>query len=220
MAFQASMDSYGKLEWLFTDRSTSANFLDLALTLSRDGISTNLFEKEMNLYLYLPPHSAHPPGVLRGLIIGMTKRIFRLTTTVDDKRTAIHTLFRRLVARGYRPDTIRPIFHDAICRASAENTAPAESVWFEKRIFLHLPYNPKVAPSKCLQRIFRTTLLQPPGEPTLPSMLNHREAPIRTNRLIVAYHRPPNLKNLLFPRRFAARFDCPPSSILSELSLE
>jgi hypothetical protein len=41
---------------------------------------------------------------------------------------------------------------------------------------------------------------------------------IRTNRMIVAYHRPPNLKNLLFPRRFPTRFDCTPSSILSELS--
>jgi hypothetical protein len=217
LAFQASMDSYGKLEWLFTDRATEANFLDLSITLTRGGITTSIFEKDMNLYLYLPPHSAHPPGILRGLIIGMIKRIYRLTTTYADQQDSIHIFFRRLVARGYRPETLRPIFSDAILRASTENATPTESIWFEKRIFLHLPYNPKDVPSKCLQRVFRSTLLQPTGEPPLPCMLNHQEAPIRTNRMIVAYHRPHNLKNLLFPRRFATRFDCPPSSILSEV---
>lgn len=217
MAFQASMDSYGKLEWTFTERAIQANFLDLSLKLTPAGITTSIFEKAMNLYLYLPPHSAHPPGVLRGLIIGMTKRIFRLTTTNADKKAAIHTFFQRLVARGYRPETIRPILSDAVLRASTEPTAPIESIWFEKRIFLHLPYNPKDVPSKCLQRIFRSTLLEPPGEPPLPTMVSAKGAPIKTNRMIVAYHRPLNLKNLLFPRRFPTRFDCLPSQILSKL---
>jgi hypothetical protein len=101
MAFQASMDAYGKLEWSFTSRTSRTNFLDLDIRITPGGIRTVLYEKEMNLYLYLPPHSAHPPGVLRGLIIGMVKRIYRLTSSLHDKKTAIHTFFRRLVARGY-----------------------------------------------------------------------------------------------------------------------
>jgi hypothetical protein len=59
------MDSYGKL---------SNGFLDLSLKLTPTGITTSIFEKAMNLYLYLPPNSAQPPGVLRGLMIGMKKR--------------------------------------------------------------------------------------------------------------------------------------------------
>jgi hypothetical protein len=31
----------------------------------------SLFSKELNLYLYLPPHSAHPPGVLKGMVYGV-----------------------------------------------------------------------------------------------------------------------------------------------------
>jgi hypothetical protein len=105
-AFQASMDSYGKLEWIFSECSELKNFLDLTLHLIATGIHTTLFEKEMNLYLYLPPHSAHPPRILRGLIVGMIKRIFCLTTTFSDKETAVHTLFCCLTARGYHSTAI------------------------------------------------------------------------------------------------------------------
>jgi hypothetical protein len=45
LAFQASMDAYGKLEWIFTDRATEAHFLDLSLTLTSAGINTSLYKK-------------------------------------------------------------------------------------------------------------------------------------------------------------------------------
>ena len=51
MAFQASMDSYGKLEWTFTDQAIQENCLDLALKLTPEGITTSQFEKAMDLYL-------------------------------------------------------------------------------------------------------------------------------------------------------------------------
>ena len=81
----------------------------------------------------------------------MTKQIFCLTTSNNDKKAAIHVFFRRLVARGYRPETIRPILLDAVSRATNEPVIPVESIWFEKRIFLHLPYNQKDISSKYLQ---------------------------------------------------------------------
>ena len=211
------MDSYGKLEWVFSERSEQTHFLDLNLRLTPEGIRTTLYEKEMNIYLYLPPHSAHPPGILRGLIVGMTRRIFRLTSTFSDQETAVKTFFGRLVARGYPASRIRPIFYDAIRRASQLRPIHTEPDTFEKRVFLHLPYNPQDSPSSTFQRIFRKTLMQPPGEPPLPTLTNGMGYPIQTNRMIVAYHWPHNLKNLLFPRRFDARFDCPPSSILADL---
>jgi hypothetical protein len=217
MAFQSSMNSYGKLEWEFSERTNRTHFLDLDLQFTPAGIKTKLFEKTMNLYLYLPPHSAHPPGVLRGLIIGMIKRIFKLTTDFSDKEASVLTFFGRLIARGYPASLIRPIFEDAVLRESIKRRPPTEPAPYEKRVFLHLPFNPKDAPSSFFQRTFRSTLLQPSGEPSLPTMLSAAGDPIRTNRMVVAYHRPHNLKNLLFPRRFDPRFDCPPSSILADL---
>jgi hypothetical protein len=65
--------------------------------------------------------------------------------------------------------------------------------------------------------VFRDTLLTPPGEIIFPAMQNDVRAKIQTNRLIVAYHQPHNLKNLLFPRGFASSFDCPPSTVLAQI---
>ena len=45
--------------------------------------SLSLREREMNLYLYIPPHSAHPPGVLLGLVFGMVFRIHTTTLCSD-----------------------------------------------------------------------------------------------------------------------------------------
>ena len=41
-------------------------------------ITTNLFEKQLNIYLYIPPHLAHPPRFINGIIYGQIHRITAL----------------------------------------------------------------------------------------------------------------------------------------------
>jgi hypothetical protein len=134
--------------------------------------------------------AGYSPG---GLIIGMTKRIFRLTTTTANKKLSLHTFFRCLVAQGYHPKTLCPIFIDAVTRTSTQPIVPPESVWFKKLFFLHLPYiTPKMSCRKGYSEfsaIVSFTHLAT-GKPPLPLMQNHTEAQIRTNQMIVAYHRP------------------------------
>jgi hypothetical protein len=73
LAFKESINSYGKLTWEFTHLTKTVNFLDFTIVITKTGILTRLFEKELkNLYFYIPPYSAHSPGVLCGLIIGKT----------------------------------------------------------------------------------------------------------------------------------------------------
>jgi hypothetical protein len=77
------MNSFGSLEWKLTALMKTINFMDVQLFITPTGIkSSTLYKKPMHLYLYLPPLSAHAPGVLRSLIIGMTKGIYALTTEV------------------------------------------------------------------------------------------------------------------------------------------
>ena len=75
--FHAAINSYGKFKWEASELSNTVNFLDLTILITPDHtLETKLFEKALNLYLYLPPHSAHPPGVLKGLIAVMIHHIY------------------------------------------------------------------------------------------------------------------------------------------------
>jgi hypothetical protein len=213
-AFKNSM-SYGKLNWIFSDLSTSVNFLDLTISISENRIITKIYEKPLNLYLYLPPHSTHPPGLVRGMILGGIGRIYRLTSEHSDRQASIRAFYRRLRVRGYPAETLRPLFEEGIFRASSTRHVPPVVADQEERIFLHLPFHPCNPSSQRLQRLFRDVLYSPPSEPLLPDLLNYHEAPLRINRMIVAHHRPYNLKNLLFPRKLNEVPTQPVSSLIT-----
>jgi hypothetical protein len=209
------MQCFGKLEWEFTERAKSADFLDLTIAIKPNGtIGTKLFEKKLNLYLYIPPHSAHPPGVTFGLIFGMIKRIFRLTTDTADQKSAVTDLFRRLQARGHQATDILPMFLAALSNVSKPPRLPTTGDPDAPPLFLHLRYNPFDVPSKVIQATFRTYLLHPKNEPWLPDLRNPYNARFRSHRLIIAYSRPSNLRNLLFPRKLKEAADQQVSTFL------
>jgi hypothetical protein len=208
--FQEAMP-FGKLTWEFSQRTTSVNFLDLTLTLDHHHIVTRLYEKPLNLYLYIPPHSAHPPGILNGMIFGYITRVYRLTSTTSDREASIRLFFRRLRERGYKSCILCPLFHAALQRVQTSRCVPLDDQE-DVCIFLHLPFHPNDPPSQALQQLFRDTLLSPPHEPPLPTLCNLNDAPIRINRMIVAYRRPRNFKNILFPRHFREALSAPASS--------
>jgi hypothetical protein len=75
-SYQNDMNArFGGLQWTFSPRSNTIDFMDLTIVIQGSRVTTTLFEKAMNLHLYSPPHSAHPPGVLPGLVLGMIYRI-------------------------------------------------------------------------------------------------------------------------------------------------
>ena len=67
----ADVNNFKILTWEFEPLGDSANFLDLTLTINNGKIDTRTYQKEMNLYLYLLPSSAHSPSVLKGTIYGL-----------------------------------------------------------------------------------------------------------------------------------------------------
>ena len=60
-SFVALMQDYYGLEWIFEERPKEVNYMDMTIEIHEDWIITSLYEKAMNLYLYIPPHSDHPP---------------------------------------------------------------------------------------------------------------------------------------------------------------
>jgi len=68
--FQDTLNNWGSLQWKCEAPSRKTVFLDLELELYNSSVKTRTFQKEMNLYLYIPPLSVHPPSCLKGLITG------------------------------------------------------------------------------------------------------------------------------------------------------
>jgi hypothetical protein len=222
--FQA-ITGFGKLTWTVSPLQRAVNFLDLCISLTPDNaIQTRLYEKELNLYLYLPPHSAHPPGLLRGLIIGMVFRILRLTTHLSDARDDIKQLYFRLHNRGYQRTTLVPLFESAYSlvrrhlRSPPLNplAAPAPDP-LRNSVFFHVPYNRLDPSRRTLQLLFRECLLKPIGETPLPALRTDDGYACDLDPLIVCYHQQFNLKNILFPRRLRQHANHPVSSFFPPL---
>ena len=64
----------------------------------------------MNLYLYLPRDSAHPPGALKGLIVGNLLRYWKQNTYIEDYIYITTMFLHRLIARGYTLEELHPLF--------------------------------------------------------------------------------------------------------------
>mmetsp|Transcript_13953 Transcript_13953/g.33748 ORF Transcript_13953/g.33748 Transcript_13953/m.33748 type:complete len:278 (-) Transcript_13953:8-841(-) len=197
------------LVWDFTERSRSAVFLDLTISITdTNEIRTDLYEKPLNLHAYLPPHSAHPPGVLRGMIKGMIYRFKTLCTRPSDQKQHILQFYRQLIQRGYKPDGLTPLFNEAVAQVYATDPtlrplgAPPPRAPAQHPLFFHLQYHPNDPPSTDIQRIWRRTLFRPAGSRPLSDLdSSHMNGKIGIDRMIVCYNRAPNLENLTSSKR-------------------
>lgn len=161
----------------------------------------------MALYLFIPPNSAHPPGVLTGHIFGNLLRIFRLNSYEDDIIKDTLNFYDRFLARGHKNtqkrDVLTPLFLKGIANARkymATSKATRDRMKREKqeaasrRLYLHLEYHPQNPASHEIQQLFDSIVLHPLGETPLNEVaagLGGETVPI--DALTIAYHRAPNL---------------------------
>jgi hypothetical protein len=228
-AFQNMMNLFGMIRWEFEQRAKKAIFLDLVTTLTPTGqIETTLYEKPLNLHLFLPPHSTHPKGVIKGLIMGSVLRIFKLTSNPELWSGFVSRFFNQLLARGFKANDIMPLFRAARINAakhlsSTPCVAPILLTTEEKRVYFHLVYHPNDPPSNTIQALFQEHVYDPTYRPIrqllpdikrLANKRNPSRAKMGTNRMIVCYHRPPNLGNLLSPRIIDAVHGRPVSAFI------
>jgi hypothetical protein len=87
------------LEWEVSDLSKSADFLDLTLTIEDTGrITSKTYQKEMNLYLYIPHiSSTHPSSVFDSFIEGQSQRYWLQNTHHSDFTNILGLFFDRLL---------------------------------------------------------------------------------------------------------------------------
>ena len=182
--------TFGVLTWDIAEQqlSSSVDFLDMTLSIENGRIVSKTFQKKMNLYLYLPPASAHPVGCIKGMIFGLIRRYYAQNTYQRDFVHYVRLLYRRLLARGWKSDFIRPLISAACQRskhlASLPPRSPTEPSIIDDevhRLFIHLVYHPDDLPRRRIQELYE----QHCGD-LFRSELN-------LNRPTIAYSRPKNI---------------------------
>jgi hypothetical protein len=208
--------SFGTLQWTFTEPSLQVDYLDITIRINPLGkIHRTLFEKPLNLYLYLPPHSAHLPGVLTGLIYGMIRRVYRLTSCPNDCFTYLKKFYGRLHERGYSPQTFVPLFEAGLANRNRppgrRATAPHQRTTSSSTSHTIQP----IPAHKTYSRAFGMCCFTPPRSTPLPNMSTpHLGTQCGVTCMIIAYHRPCNLANIICPRKLEQTTGPPVSAYL------
>ena len=132
------------------DSDNRLTFLDLNIQLGHKHINTKTNIKELNLHLYLPASSAHPPGVVKSLIFGRIFKYKKQNTTLEDFEFFVQNLMRRLLDRGHRHKDILPYFKEALARLNTPNSQATP----HKQLFIKIPFNPNGISRRKLREIF------------------------------------------------------------------
>jgi hypothetical protein len=82
--FKENLNQFRSLKWNVEPLTHSTNFLDLTITIKNQHITTTTFQKPLNLFLYIPPLSAHPLSCFKGLITGEIYRYWLQNTDEAD----------------------------------------------------------------------------------------------------------------------------------------
>jgi hypothetical protein len=188
--------------------------MDLRLKIKEKTVVTSLYAKPMALHLYIPPHSCHAPGVLPDIVFGNVLWIHQLCSWAVDVTQEIKLFLHRLLNCGYQLAQLTPLFQQAMDNAkaylqhSALDHLRAKSKKGEgqrQRVFLHLPYHPTNPSSKTIKKLWRKRVASPKGQPLFHHLTNNQGYYIPINRLTIAWHRPPNLGNLLSYSKLSKR---------------
>ena len=110
-----------------------------------------------------------------------------------------------------RPD--QTLFHKAIACAQRYSGPTDTTKNDHTSVVLHLPFHPNDPPSYKIQQAWRNTISSPKYHMPLPHMCNPKsKEKCKIECMIIAYHRPMNLGNLLSHRNLNTNPTAPPVS--------
>jgi hypothetical protein len=179
--FKDLLSSRGTLKWTVEVPSTSISFLDLNIRIEGSSITTSTFQKPLNLYLYIPPLSAHPPSCFKGLIYGELKRYWDQNSPTDFANI-LAKFIQQIVERGHSLEKLSPLLLQAATALDYKHAALIpDNNDNQSTLFIHWPYHPYGIQRQTIRRIFNTTL-----QPYIPF-----------NKMQVAISRPKYLRDIL-----------------------
>jgi hypothetical protein len=141
-------------------------------------ISTKTYQNPTNLHIYIPPTSAHPPGVLKSLIFGNRRRYWLQNTYISDLVDIAKQFANRLIARGYKKHTIEQLFREA---AKKLDSFIQQRKSNSDTLYLHWTWHPRCITKPKLPLLYKSTLQWHSG----------------FSNLIMCYSRSKNLRDCL-----------------------
>jgi len=177
--FKQHLNSWGSLEWTIEGPSRRTNFLDLDISIKGNVITTSTFQKAMNLYMYIPPLSAHPPSCFKGLIAGELRRYY-LQNNTENFKDILAKFIGRLLDRGHNIEDISPLLLQAANNLDRQPINRATDTG-QSTLYIHWTHHPKGPQRRDIRHIYNDTL-----KDILPY-----------DRMQIALSRPKNLRDIL-----------------------
>ena len=179
--FKKKLNDWGPLRWVIEDPSHQTQFLDLHIKLQNSRITTETYQKSMNLYLYIPPLSAHPQSCFKGLIYGELRRYW-VQNNPANFQTILQKFIQRLTDRGHTIEQLTPLLMQAAVNLDNATWQPNyASPSTQNILYIHWRHHPGGLQRAEIRRIFESTL-----QPYLPY-----------ERMQIAMSRPKNLREVL-----------------------
>ena len=187
-------------------------FLDMNMFLKNSSVMTSLFSKPLNLYLYIPPVSCHPKGVINGLVFGHFIRVHILCCESKTilKETILFT--NHLLERGYTFEDLSSLLDAANQNAinyakkffSSSSAISNKANQDNKSVFFHLTFHPS-HPNKEIKQAWKSLVANPTGKKPLKNLITSSGFPLPVNRFIMCYHKAKHLNSLLSYRKLSNR---------------
>jgi hypothetical protein len=185
--FKKALEGFGQLKWICSSLTDSVTFLDLTITINKQGtIETTTYIKPKNLHLYIPAMSAHPPGCLKGTIFGNLIRYWNQNSNISDYKSLVQAFSKHLQARGHNITEIDRTMLDAATHIENKSTEQANgpnktTLTSAKTLFIHWQYHQYDINRTVLRRLYDETLKGFDG----------------FDAMTVCYSRPKNLRDIL-----------------------
>ncbi len=183
--FKIHLNQFGRLQWNIEDLTTSTTFLDLSISIKDNQLYTSTFQKPMNLYLYIPPLSAHPKSCFKGFITGEILRYWNQNTDEEDFISITAQFIQRLLKRGHLLSNIIPIIRTAAStidnRFSNDQYSTNRNPKHDNTLFISWEYHPNGISKSTIHKIYEKTIH------------NH----VDFEDMKIAVSRPKNLRDLL-----------------------
>ena len=173
------------------EKSTnSIPFLDIRIHLKDGTLTTSTFTKATDRSTYLHFKSSHPITQKKAIPYSQMVRMVRNNTEEEDKMLYIKTIGARFLERGYPPHLIQEAEELALKLTQEETLKPKPKNELDSIIYVST-YNPNIPKLKeILNRDMRILSMSPDTED------------IPKKPLMIAYKRPPNLRDILVHSRF------------------